>query len=177
MDKFIWISGSINSGKSTIAKLLSDKIPNGINIELDLLSHFDNKLSIENKANFIIQDALDLARNWLNRNRLPILNWPIWGEGSEFMIAYAKQLKIEPVIINLIPNIEIVKTNRGERELTEWELNRIDYMHQTGNINNPAYGFCIDNGHLTPDETVEIIIRTLKSEYAFDLNIAGPALQ
>ena len=139
MDKFIWISGSINSGKSTIAKLLSDKIKNGVNIEMDLLSHFNNKLTIEDKANFIIQDGLDLARNWLNRNFLPILNWPLWGEEAEFMLDYAARLELEPVIINLVPGIEILKKNRGERTLTEWELNRIDYMINTG-INEPLFG-------------------------------------
>jgi hypothetical protein len=168
MDKFIWISGSINSGKSTIAKLLSDKIKNGVNIEMDLLSHFNNKLTIEDKANFIIQDGLDLARNWLNRNFLPILNWPLWGEEAEFMLDYAARLELEPVIINLVPGIEILKKNRGERTLTEWELNRIDYMINTG-INEPLFGIKIDNGYLTAIETLDRIIMILKNEYSLNI--------
>jgi hypothetical protein len=164
MDKFIWISGSINSGKSTIARLLCDKIENGINIELDVLSHFDNKLSIDKKANFIIQDGLDLAKNWINRKCMPILNWPLWGDEAAFMLAYSKKLNLEPIIINLIPGIETVKKNRGERALTEWELNRIDYMYNAGNINNPQHGIKIDNSGLTTSETIDKIMILLNND-------------
>lgn len=163
MDKFIWISGSINSGKSTIARLLCDKIENGVNIELDVLSYFDKNLSIDQKTNFIIQDGLDLAKNWIDRKCMPILNWPLWGDEAAFMLAYSKKLNLEPVIINLIPGIETVKKNRGKRALTEWELNRIDYMHNAGNINNPQHGIKIDNANLTPDETVDRIISNFGS--------------
>ena len=168
MDKFIWISGSINSGKSTIAKLLSERILNGIGIELDHLSHFDNTLSIEKKTIFIIQDGLDLAKNWANRKRLPILNWPLWGAEAEFMLAYAQQLELEPIIINLVPDIAIVKKNRGERTLTEWELNRIDYMYDKG-VNEPRYGFKIDNGCLSQEETLNVVIEILKNECSLNI--------
>src|ERR1700744_5831509 len=166
MKKFIWISGSINSGKTTVAKLLADEISNGINIELDILCHFDTKLPLEQKLNFIIQDALDLAGNWTARGFLPILNWPLNGEEAEFMLNYAKQSALEPVIINLTPDLETLKKNRGERELTEWELNRIDFLYHTYNINTPKYGISIDNTHLSATETANKILGILKEDHA-----------
>ena len=151
--------------KSTVAKLLLEKI---IRIELDLLSHFDNKLNLKKKTIFIIQDGLDLAKNWANRKRLPILNWPLWGAEAEFMLAYAQQLELEPIIINLVPDIAIVKKNRGERTLTEWELNRIDYMYDKG-VNEPRYGFKIDNGCLSQEETLNVVIEILKNECSLNI--------
>ena len=177
MDKFIWISGSINSGKTTIAKLLSEKIENSVNIELDVLSHFANKLSLDKKANFIIQDGLDLARNWLNRSSFPILNWPLWGDEAEFMLMYARQLQLEPIIVNLVPDIEVIKRDRGERVLTDWELNRIDFMYNTGKINEPKYGIKINNGYLTQDETADKIIRILKHEYSVEVYAENSSFQ
>ncbi len=177
MNKFIWISGSINSGKTTIAKLLSEKIENSVNIELDVLSHFANELSIDKKANFIIQDGLDVARNWINRSCFPILNWPLWGDEAEFMLTYAQQVALDPIIINLVPEIDIIKKDRGERHLTDWELNRIDYMYNTGKINEPKYGIKINNGYLAQDETADKIIRILKHEYSVDVYAGNSSLR
>ncbi len=36
----IFINGPINSGKTTVAKILSSKIPNTVNVEIDNLHEF-----------------------------------------------------------------------------------------------------------------------------------------
>ncbi|MBS1492890.1 MAG: hypothetical protein JST55_05255 [Bacteroidetes bacterium] len=156
--KFIWISGSINSGKSTIAAELNKRIRKSVNIECDSLRHFATHENLETIGDYISTDALDLAKKWIERGYLPIVTWPMYGEGLKKLISYSKELGIEPVIINLIPSKETAKQNRGERELTEKEFNRIEYMYEVENIGNPELGFSIDNSNQTVDETVKEVM-------------------
>jgi hypothetical protein len=77
------------------------------------------------------------------------------------MLEYAEKLILDPMLINLIPDLEIVKQNRGKRELTTWETDRIEYMYAVCQIHQPQYGYRIDNGQLTIDETVDKIIEII----------------
>ena len=74
-------------------------------------------------------------------------------------MSYSEELALEPVIINLIPDKETAKQNRGQRELTEWEYNRIEYMYETENTGNPAMGNSIDNTNQSIEQTVEEVMK------------------
>ncbi len=156
--KFIWISGSVNSGKSIVATALNKKIRKSVNIECDALRHFATYENLETIGDYISTDALDLAKKWIERGYLPIITWPVYGEGLNKMISYSKKLSIEPVIINLIPSKETAKHNRGERELTEKEINRIEYLYETEDIGNPLMGYSIDNTNQTVEETMDEVM-------------------
>ena len=160
--KFIWISGSINSGKSTVATALNKKIKKSVNIECDTLRHFATYENLETIGDYISTDALDLAKKWIERGYLPIITWPVYGEGLNKMISYSIELSIEPVIINLIPSKETAKQNRGQRELTEKEFNRIEYMYEVKNIGKPVMGLSIDNTTQTVDETVKEVMNYIE---------------
>ncbi len=159
---FIWISGAINSGKTTIANLLQSKVSNSVNIELGTLSAFDTNLSIDKKLNFIIQDGIDLAGNWIDRGFIPILNWPIYGDELSFMQTYSLQKELIPVLFNLIPKYESITVNRGGRELTKREIERIEYMYKICKMDVPDFGYSIDNSFLSPEETTLKIIKIMK---------------
>lgn len=163
MRDLLWINGSINSGKTTIAKLICNDNINTINIELDTISDFCEKIDIDKKLTYLIQDGLYIANNWINRGYFPILNWPLYGKEMEFMIEFSKQLQIIPIIVTLTPNKEIVKSTRKNRKLDDWELNRIDYMYDICQIQNPKHGITIDNSFLTEDETYQKILNHLNN--------------
>lgn len=160
--KFIWISGSVNSGKSTVAAVLNEQIKKSVNIECDALRHFATHENLDNVIDFILEDSIDLAKKWSERGYLPIITWPVYGEGLNKMISYSKKLSIEPVIINLIPSKETAKHNRGERELTEKEINRIEYLYETENIGNPLMGYSIENTNQSVDETVKEVMNYIE---------------
>ncbi len=65
--KFIWISGSINSGKSTLAAILNKRIRKSVNIECDALRHFATHEKLDNLIDFILEDSLNLAKKWIER--------------------------------------------------------------------------------------------------------------
>lgn len=161
--KFIWISGSINSGKSTIATALNKQINKSVNIECDALRHFATHEKLDNLIDFILEDSLNLAKKWIERGYLPIITWPIYGKGLKKLISYSKEFGIEPVIINLTPSKDTAKQNRGERELTEKELSRIEYMYEVENLGIPAIGFSIDNTNQTVNETITEVMNYINS--------------
>lgn len=157
--RIIWINGSINAGKSTIAAALHCKIKKSVNIELDHMRHFAENDKLESIAEYIIKDALELAKNWSERGYLPILTWPLIGD-DQIMFDYAKEIGLEPVMINLVPEKNSIKRNRGERELTEWEMNRIDYMYEN-NVHKPKFGSLIDNTNQTVEETLKEVMEII----------------
>jgi len=157
--KIIWINGSINSGKSTIAAALHSKIKKSVNIELDHLRHFAENDRLESIAEFIIKDALDLAKKWSERGYLPILTWPLIGD-DRIMFAYAEKLELEPAVINLIPEKNSIQRNRGSRELTDREMKRIDYMYEQ-DVHKPKFGVSIDNTHQTVEETTDEVMKII----------------
>ena len=50
----------------------------------------------------------------------------------------------------LRPPMQTSQSQRGARELTEWEVSRIAYHYQTAGA-NPDVGIVIDNSPLTPE--------------------------
>ncbi len=165
----VWINGSINSGKTTIATLISDEISLSVNIELDRVSDFaHHRLPIDDRLLYTIEDGLDIAANWVRRGYLPILNWPLYGSELVFMKQYASNIGITPLLITLTPRKEVVKKNRGNRRLTAWELDRIDYMYDHCQIDRPKIGHRVDNSECTIAETLtavlEIIRKSLSKE-------------
>lgn len=166
---FIWISGAINSGKTTVANLLNKRIKNSVNIELDTLSSFDQTLPIDRKLNFIIKDGIDIAKNWTERKFLAILNWPIYGNELTFMQEYSLTNGLTPIVFNLTPDYEHLKINRGDRILEDWELKRIKYMYKECKMDKPVFGYSIDNSLQTAEETVSEILKIL-SEKGIDVS-------
>ena len=62
----IFINGSINSGKSTIAKLLTQNIPQTANIEIDSLRHFIDWVEIDKAIPINLENAVLLIKNFVN---------------------------------------------------------------------------------------------------------------
>jgi hypothetical protein len=160
----IWISGPINSGKSTVASHLTEKLGRAVNLELDALAAFAQCLPIDQKLEFVIQDGLDVACNWAGRGFVPILNWPVYGQELTFMISYAAKVGLNPILFNLTPSLDIAKSNRGERILEAWERDRIDYLYAVGQMGTPTWGHHLDNSHLSVAETVSLIFEQLKKQ-------------
>lgn len=156
---FIWISGPINAGKSTVAKHLAGKIHYAVNIETDALSDAC-PLDIDEQLDFIIEDALALAMNWINRGFIPVINGPLYGKEADYMMERARRTGLHPLLINLTPALSRVLVNRGNRELDDWERRRIAYMYEQ-KINEPAHGYRIDNGEQTVAQTVEHILQVM----------------
>jgi shikimate kinase len=152
----IFINGSINSGKSTISKLLSQKIDKPAVVEIDSLSEFIEWMPIEEKISINLENAVSVIGNFAKRKFNIVIPYPLSQKNYNYMMENLKDVDEKIFVFTLNPKLETILKNRGERELDDWERNRIKYHYEKG-INNPSFGIVIDNTNQSPEETVNII--------------------
>lgn len=157
----IFISGSINSGKSTIAKLLCEKVPNAALLEIDSLREFISWMPIEQAVPINLLNAVSVIKNFSQHKVHSVVPYPLSQKNYDFTLSELKEMKDDIFTFVLNPELEKVLLNRGSRELTDWEKERIAYHYQIG-INNPGFGMVIDNTHQTPEETALRILGLIK---------------
>lgn len=63
-------------------------------------------------------------------------------------------------VITFAPRLEVAQSKRGDRVLSEWEVQRVKYHYHTG-IASPGFGYVIDNSDMTIDETVQAILQRI----------------
>ena len=167
--KIININGPINSGKTTISKLLKEKLPFCLFIEVDELLSNDEQKKLQltreegwaerlKRLNQIILDEKKIQRyeNIVFAYPMSIKTyhqWKLWeDENTKF------------INITLAPKLDICLQSRGERKLSAQEKERIKQMYKEG-YNRPKFSdLVIDNSTHTPTETLENILYFLIKE-------------
>lgn len=167
--RIININGPINSGKTTVSKLLHEKLSDCLFIEVDeLLSDEEQKkMNLSRKKgwaerlkrlNTVIAQEKKTRRYENIIFAYPMTDktyhqWKLWeDENTKF------------INITLAPKLDICLQNRGERELSAQEKERIKQMYKEG-YNHPEFSdFIIDNSAQTPTETLENILYFLIKE-------------
>ena len=156
------INGPMNSGKTTVSKILINLLPNATFIEVDELMSDEEQEKL----------GLTLQQGWRERHKRLNAKLQELKKSREFetvIFAYPiadntyqdwKALEDEQthfLNITLAPSLEECSKNRGTRELDDWERNRIKEMYEEGYQNRPYSDFIINNDNQTPEETAEII--------------------
>lgn len=155
--KNIWISGSINSGKSTVSKILGKELKMAV-IELDAFSTFvQTFLSFEEYLKLNYEIFSEIVEVYNKRNIGVVIVYPL----SE-----QKYLEIQNTLNNfkiytIDPSLEVSLMDRGERKLTNWERERIKY-HYENNIHNVGFATRIDAKNKKPQETADEIMATFE---------------
>lgn len=152
----VFISGSINSGKTTLARLLKDHIPNCAHIEVDDLRAMINWMTLEESIPLNLKNTLSITKNFIEKNISVIISYPLSRSEYEFFNRNLPE-DIDRFFFTLNPKLEYALSNRGTRELNEGETQRIKYHYKSG-INNPGFGITIDNTIQTPEETLNEIL-------------------
>ncbi len=154
----IFISGSINSGKTATGKALAKKL-NAKFIDIDDINdripNFDLSKDIPKGIALAVEEINKLT----DSGHSVVVSYVI---GKKDYNQINESLKDEDrSFITLAPRIDVAQSNRGSRELTEWEVNRVKHHYDTG-IANPDFGGIIDNSELSLEETVEKIDLVIK---------------
>jgi hypothetical protein len=155
----IYLNGPINAGKTTVAKLLTELIPRSVVIEIDELPA-PSGMSLEESVKPLLSDAAMLAGEWHKRGLCPIVVWPISGQDHAEFVARVSAVGAVVRTFTLAPKLEIALSNRGTRELTEWERSRIRYHYGQG-IHCPSFGMILDNSEEPARRTAERIVEGL----------------
>lgn len=154
----IFISGSINSGKSTISKLLQNDLEKTAVVEIDSLRAFIDWMPIEQTIPINLQNAVSVIQNFVSHNLNVIVPYPLSQKNHNYFVKNLGNQQL--IFITLSPKLDIILKNRGDRSLSNWEIDRIKYHYQIG-INSPEFGEIIDNSDQTPDETIKVIKKYL----------------
>lgn len=152
----VWLTGTINSGKSTVGRLLAEKL-GGHYLDCDSLVARDKALYKW------VQGTLDAALERMCAAQEPVVaDYPLRPVDWEYLHGALPHLRC----ICLAPPLEVVLTNRGTRELTEDEKERIKQMYATG-YNKPPFAELVMNNHgQHPEETTAQILRHLQQKGA-----------
>ncbi len=155
----VYLNGPINSGKTTVSQLLAVLIPYAVRIEIDDLPRPAN-ISLEESIKPLLVDAADLACNWHRRGFHVIVVWPISAQDHAQFLERLCNAGAAVFTFTLAPRQEVALTNRGNRELTDWERKRIQYHYATG-IHCPPFGTILDNTDEPPKQTAKRVIEKL----------------
>jgi guanylate kinase len=159
----IFINGSINSGKTTVSKLLAEKLAKPAFVEIDNLGEFIEWMPIDEAVPINLENAVSVIKNLARRGFNIVAPYPISQEDYNYMMKNLEEFKDDINVFTLSPKLEKALTNRGNRELHEWEKGRIEHHYSIG-IHNPSFGVIIDNTELSSQETVELILKEIRDE-------------
>ncbi len=151
----IFISGSINAGKTTTSKLLAQELGwENINVDdltdkirgFDIYLHLDLAMDLAIKAiNSATAEGQNVVANFVVREK----DWK----------RFEHEINTHPqIFITLSPGLAVAQSQRGDRLLTDWEVKRINSHYDEG-IASPEYGYLVNNSGLTPAETVQEIMK------------------
>lgn len=155
----VYINGSINSGKSTVGRLLAENLPGTVHIEVDELRHFADCLSLAEACPYCVVDTAMLTRNWLSRGFNVVVTWPISHRDYAAFEREAQDARVSIHAFTLRPPLQVAISNRG-RQLSQRERNRIREQYRSSHI-EPGIGTVIDNGSQTPEETLTVILKRM----------------
>ena len=155
----IFISGSINAGKTTTSKLLVENLGwTYINVD-DLTDKVDG-FDIYTHLDLAIDLAIEAINTALDKDNNVVANFV--ARKDDYM-RLKHEIRTQPLVfITLSPGLKVAQSQRGDRVLTEWEIKRIKAHYDDG-IAEPEYGYIIDNSSLTPEETVDKIMQIVKT--------------
>ena len=157
----IFINGSINSGKSTVAKILADKLDNTALLEVDRLRDFIAWMPLEKSIPINLENAVAVIKVFVNRGINVIVPYPLGKVDYEYLMDKLKEHQKQLHFFTLSLKLEKPLENRGSRELTDWEKERIKYHYNIG-IPNPDFGKIVDNTDQTPIQTADQILEIVK---------------
>lgn len=156
----IWINGSINSGKTTIAKLLGTQFEKPAVIEIDEIRNFISSTELSKAIPINLENTMMITKNFLRHGYTVIIPYPLSENNKEYINDQISGLGIKLMIFSLAPKLEIALSNRGTRKLNNWERDRIKYHYETG-VPELSDSIKIDNSDETPEETVSRIMKLL----------------
>lgn len=148
----IFLNGSINSGKTTVGKLLASRLGYEF-LDFDDISEAMTNFNLKKDLPKVFKIGIGRINDLVNDGKNVVAVFVVRPKDYEKLICEVND-KIK--FVTLAPKLEIAVTNRGTRELSEWHKERVKYHYKTG-IASPDFGIIIDNSSIKPEETVDKI--------------------
>ncbi len=154
----IFISGSVNAGKSTTSKLIAEK--RGAEwIDIDDIAHSIPNFDLSKDIPRTIQLAIEKINQLTKAGKIVVANYVLQQQNYEQLKEGLKDK--DQYYFTLAPKLEIARSDRG-RELNEWEFERIKHHYDSG-IANPKFGEIIDTSDMTLEQAADKILQMVRS--------------
>jgi adenylate kinase family enzyme len=157
----ILLNGPINAGKTTVGRELAKAFEDGAHVELDDLHGFLTDTPLEAAIPITLENAVSVTSNLVERGFDVVLTYPLSTADFEYLASNLSPLDADVYAVTLSPPLDVALSNRGERELDEWERNRIEELYEMG-VHRPEFGVRVDNAGEPPSETVAKILRRIR---------------
>lgn len=164
--RIININGPINSGKSTISKLLKEKLPQCLFIEVDDLLSDEEQEKLNLKLEEGWAERTDRLNKIITREKIAkryeniVFAYPMTDKTYREWKSWEDE-NTKFINITLAPKLDICIQNRGTRELTQQEQERIKQMYKEGYHCSKFADLIIDNSNQTPNDTLQSILSYL----------------
>lgn len=158
----IFICGAANAGKSTVGKMLAQRLGAAF-VEGDDIRKIFYRQSVDEARPAIIEAIAAAVRGIAQRGESVVVAYPIWNEDFAPLSKYLKDIDTPKHFIALNPSLERALTNRGTRELEEWEPAWIKKSYERG-VNNPSFATIIDNTDCPPEKTLELVLEAVERD-------------
>lgn len=152
----IFINGSFNSGKSTVARLLAQRIKNTAVVEIESFHEFIPWMPINESVLINLENAVLVIKNFVKRGFNVIVPYSLSEQNYKYLMEKLEDLNEDLRFFTLNPEIEEILKNRGNGELSKEDQERIRYYYSKG-TNKPSFGEVINNTFQKPEETLEEI--------------------
>lgn len=156
LGKIIYVNGVINSGKSTIARMLSEAIPSGVYLDGDDLIERNEK-PFEQRVSKVVEVATEQACALAILGKNVCVAYPLRDEDWKVISQICGQKGVEVKVVTLAPSKRTTISNRGDRNLSESELKRISQMFIEGYQARSFSHLIVENDSKAPAHTVEEI--------------------
>lgn len=156
-NKVYLISGTLGTGKSTVTKLLVDRLANAVRIEADDYLHdTENRsdMNWEDRLEHMWSEVISTATAYLNDGKNVVIDGLVEDELPQLTEAFRDQ-DLHYCILVADENVLIQRIEgRGDKHSIERSMEILKQF-----INDPAKKpYLIDVSHLTPNQVLERIL-------------------
>ena len=135
-------------------------LPRSAHVEGDALRHFVTWLPLDEAVPITEQNIAVVSKTFLSASFNVIVDYPFYKPDYERLCKILSGSATFTQAFVLSPPLRVAQRRRGDRELSQREVDRIAFHYRT-NLHNPGFGVRIDNSEQTPSETAEVILRHL----------------
>lgn len=149
----IFLNGSINAGKSTIERIVAERLGYDF-VESDDIRGIVEVSDIDEAVPLVFDRGIALLNERAKGGISAVVAYPL---GKYNYTRLVNELIDHIAVITLSPRIEVALSDRGSRYLSEKERARIKH-HYSINIPNPDFRTTLDNSDMSIEETASRVV-------------------
>jgi hypothetical protein len=101
----VFLNGSINSGKSTVAKILAERLGRTAVVEIDSLRAMVEWMPLAESIPLNLRNALSVIRNFASEGLSVVVPYPLSRQNHDYMMEGLKDVEVPKYVFSLSPSL------------------------------------------------------------------------